>query len=92
MMNRAVVVVKYHYGGCQLNAKCASTRKCLKGLGNLRSSAVYNQGRLTLFFDTIPCGLQSRVANNRINTVFRKKRQKNARLMDDALKTSGIKY
>jgi len=39
-----------------------------KGLGNLCSSAVYNQGQLTLIFNTISCGLQSKASNNRVNT------------------------
>jgi len=34
--------------GCQWNAKRASTRKYLRGFGNLCSSAAYNQGWLTL--------------------------------------------
>jgi len=35
----AVVVCKHHYQGCQVNAKRASTRKYVRGLGNLCSSA-----------------------------------------------------
>jgi len=38
----------------------------LRGLGNLCSSAVYNQGQLTLIFNTISCDLQSKGANNRV--------------------------
>jgi len=45
---KAFVVVNHHYQGCQLNAKRASTRKYLRGLGDLLSSAAYNQGRLTI--------------------------------------------
>jgi len=37
----------------------------LRGLGNLCSSAVYDQGQLTLIFNTISWGLQSKAANNR---------------------------
>jgi len=36
----------------------------LRGLDNLCSSAVYNQEQLTL--NTISCGLQSKVAKNRV--------------------------
>jgi len=39
-----------------------------RGLGNLCSSAVYNQGQLTLIFNTVSCGLQSKASNNRVNT------------------------
>jgi len=39
-----------------------------RGLGNLCSSAVYNQGQLTLIFDTIAFGLPSKAAKNRVNT------------------------
>jgi len=45
---KAVVLVKHHYQGCQVNAKRASTRKYLRGLGNVCSSAACNQGRLTI--------------------------------------------
>jgi len=38
----------------------------LRGLGNLRSSAVYNQGQLTLIFNTISCDLQSKAAYIRV--------------------------
>ena len=55
--------------GLPTNAKRASTRKYLRCLGDLCSSGAYNQGRLTLNFDTISCGLLSRAANNRVNTV-----------------------
>ena len=44
------------------------SRMHLIGLGNPCSSAVHNQGQLTLFFNTILCGLQSKAANNRVNT------------------------
>jgi len=37
-------------------------------VGNLCSSAVYDQGQPTLIFDTISCGLQSKADNNRVNT------------------------
>jgi len=40
----------------------------LRGLDNLSSSAVYNQGQLTLILNTISCGLQSKAAKNRVNT------------------------
>jgi len=40
----------------------------LRGLGNLFSSADYNQGQLALIFNTISCGLQSKVANNRAHS------------------------
>jgi len=41
----------------------------VRGLGNLCSSAVYNQGQLTsMIINTISCGLQSKAANNRVNT------------------------
>jgi len=40
----------------------------LRGLDNLCSSAVYNQGQLTLILNTISCGLQSKAANNRVNS------------------------
>jgi len=41
----------------------------LRGLGNLCSSAVYNQGQLTsIIINTISCDLQSKAANNRVNT------------------------
>jgi len=39
----------------------------LRSLGNLCSSAVYNHGQLTLVY-TISCGLQSKAANNWVNT------------------------
>jgi len=55
--------------GNQWNAKRASTRKYLRGWGNLCSSADYNEGQLTLMFNTISCSLQPRAANNQINTV-----------------------
>jgi len=45
-----VVVCGSLYQRCQLSAKRSSTRKKLSGLGNLCSTAAYNQGRLTLFF------------------------------------------
>ena len=32
------------------------------------SSALYNQGQLTLIFNTISCCLQSKAANNRVNS------------------------
>jgi len=38
----------------------------------LFSRAANNQGPLTLIFETISCGLQTRAANNRINTVYKK--------------------
>ena len=41
----------------------------LRGLGNLCSIAVYNKKQLTLIFNTISCGLQSKAAKNRVNTV-----------------------
>jgi len=50
----------------------------LRCLGNLCSSAVYNQGQLTLIFNTISCGLQSKVANNRVTV----RRQAYSRLLD----------
>ena len=40
-----------------------------RGLGNLCSSAVYNQGPLTSIFTIISCGLKSRAANNQENTL-----------------------
>jgi len=61
---KAVVVVKHHYQGCQLNAKRASTRKCLRGLSNLYSSAAYDKGRLTLIFNAVSYGLHSTAAYN----------------------------
>jgi len=45
---KAAVLVKDHYQGCQLNVKCASTRKYLRGLDNLCLSAVYNQRWLAI--------------------------------------------
>jgi len=56
--------------GLRINAKSGSARKYLRGLGNLCSSAAYNHRRLTLIFNTIPCGLKSRAAYNRINAVL----------------------
>jgi len=51
MMNRSqVVAVQASLPGLRINAKRASTRNYLRGLGNLCSSAAYNQGRLTLIF------------------------------------------
>ena len=38
---KAVIVVKHHYRGCQLNVKRASMQKYFRGLGNLCSSATY---------------------------------------------------
>jgi len=40
----------------------------LRGLDNLCSSAVYNQGQLTIILNTISCGLQSKAAKYRVNT------------------------
>jgi len=54
-----------------MNGKRTSTRTSrmhFGGLGNLCSSVVYNQGQLTLIFNTISCGLQSKAANNRVNS------------------------
>jgi len=56
--------------GLRIKAKHASARKYLRRLGNLCSNAVYNQGRLTLIFYTISCGLHLKAANNRVNTVL----------------------
>jgi len=42
------------------------SRMHLRGLSYLCSSVVYNQWRLTLIFDTISCGLQSKAATNQI--------------------------
>ena len=45
------------------------SRMRLRGLGNLCSSAVYNQGQLaSIIINTISCGLQAKAANNRVNT------------------------
>ena len=44
------------------NTKHANAQKYLRGLGNLCSSVAYNQGRLTLIFNTISCSLQSKAA------------------------------
>jgi len=43
-----------------------TSRMHLRGLGSLCSSAVCNQGKPTLIFNTISCGLQSQAANNRV--------------------------
>ena len=40
----------------------------IRDLDNLCLSAVYNQGQLTLIFNTISCGLQSKAAKNWVNT------------------------
>ena len=56
--------------GLPTNAKRASTRKYLKGSGNLSSSAAYNQERLTLLLQHHFCGFQSRAVNNQIKTVL----------------------
>ena len=45
---KAVVVVKHHYQGCQLNMKRAKTRKYVSCFGNLRWNAADNQGWLTI--------------------------------------------
>jgi len=55
----------HYYQSFQLNAKRASTEKYLKGIGSLSSSVAYNQGQVTLIFNTISCGLQSRMADNK---------------------------
>jgi len=65
---KAVLVVQASLSGLRINAKRAITRKYLRGLGNLCSSAAHNQ--LTFVFNTISCGLRSRAAYNRVNTVF----------------------
>jgi len=49
MMNRRQLNwYKHLYQGYQLNAKCVSTQKYLRGLGNLCSSVAYIQGWLTI--------------------------------------------
>jgi len=56
--------------GLPINGKRTGTRTSrmqLRGLGNLRSSAVYNQEKLTSFLNTISCGLQSLATKNRVN-------------------------
>ena len=61
MMNRRQLQwCKHRHQGCQLNVKRTGTRKYLRGLGNLCSSAVYINS-LTPF----------RAAYNRTNTVAR---------------------
>jgi len=47
----------------------------LRGLGNLCSSAVYNQGQITLIFNTISCGLQSSEYGRHISTTGKSKRE-----------------
>jgi len=58
---------KHHQYGKRTSTR--TPRMHLRGLGNLCSSAGYNQRQLTLIgTNTISCGLQSKTANNRVNT------------------------
>ena len=62
-----VVVVQQQHQWYGKRTSTRTSRMHLRGFGNLCSSTVYNQGQLTLIFNTISCGLQSKAANNRVN-------------------------
>jgi len=56
----------------------------LRGLGNLCSRAVYNQGQVTLNFNTISCGLQSSGSGRHIID-YQKKQTRTLRISENKL-------
>ena len=61
---KAVVMVLASISGLRRNAKCAIVRESMSEVW-----VTYVQGRLTLIFSPISCGLHSKAANDRVNTV-----------------------
>ena len=62
-------------GVCIITRVGNQTRNMLVLESTSETQVTYVQGRLRSIFNTISCGLQSRVANNRINTVCQDSQQ-----------------
>ena len=70
MINRRLWCKHHLIPGLPINGKrtgARTSRMQIRGSGNLCSSAVYNQRKLTSIFNTISSGLQSKATNNRVN-------------------------